>query len=39
MLLQSAAPIPVFAEMGSVNPIVISPNALKARSEAIAKGW
>jgi alpha-ketoglutaric semialdehyde dehydrogenase len=31
-------PIPVFAEMGSVNPIVISPNALQVRGEAIAEG-
>jgi len=31
-------PIPVFAEMGSVNPIVITPNALKTRGEAIAEG-
>jgi len=31
-------PIPVFAEMGSINPIVISPLALKVRGEAIAEG-
>ncbi|MBN1430321.1 MAG: aldehyde dehydrogenase (NADP(+)) [Anaerolineae bacterium] len=31
-------PIPVFAEMGSVNPVVITPNAVKARGEAIAEG-
>jgi NADP-dependent aldehyde dehydrogenase len=31
-------PIPVFAEMGSVNPIIILPNALKVRGEAIAEG-
>ncbi|HET6383858.1 MAG TPA: aldehyde dehydrogenase (NADP(+)) [Armatimonadota bacterium] len=31
-------PIPVFAEMGSVNPVFILPGALKARGEAIAKG-
>lgn len=31
-------PIPVFAEMGSVNPIVILPGALKARGEAVAEG-
>jgi acyl-CoA reductase-like NAD-dependent aldehyde dehydrogenase len=31
-------PIPVFAEMGSVNPIVVTEAALTARSEAIAEG-
>ncbi len=31
-------PIPVFAEMGSVNPLVILPGALAERSEAIAAG-
>ena len=31
-------PIPVYAEMGSINPIVILPNALKTRGEAIAAG-
>jgi alpha-ketoglutaric semialdehyde dehydrogenase len=31
-------PIPVFAEMGSVNPVVLLPGALKARGEAIAQG-
>ena len=31
-------PIPVFAEMGSVNPIVITEAALTERSEAIAEG-
>lgn len=30
-------PIPVFAEMGSINPIVITPNALQQRGEAIGK--
>lgn len=29
-------PIPVFAEMGSINPVVLLPEALKNRSEAIA---
>ncbi len=29
-------PIPVFAEMGSVNPVVILPNALRNRYESIA---
>jgi alpha-ketoglutaric semialdehyde dehydrogenase len=31
-------PIPVYAEMGSVNPIVVTSNALKARGETIAEG-
>src|SRR5690554_236685 len=29
-------PIPVFAEMGSINPVVILPKALERRSEALA---
>jgi NADP-dependent aldehyde dehydrogenase len=31
-------PIPVYAEMGSINPIVVTPLALDARAEAIAAG-
>jgi alpha-ketoglutaric semialdehyde dehydrogenase len=31
-------PIPVFAEMGSVNPILLLPGAMQERSEAIAFG-
>ena len=31
-------PIPVFAEMGSTNPVFILPEALKTRGEAIAAG-
>ncbi|MBN1821474.1 MAG: aldehyde dehydrogenase family protein, partial [Prolixibacteraceae bacterium] len=31
-------PIPVFAEMGSVNPMFILPGALKEKNEIIAKG-
>ena len=31
-------PIPVFAEMGSTNPVFILPNALKERTEGIAEG-
>src|SRR5262245_37515770 len=31
-------PIPFYAEMSSVNPVVILPEALKARSEQIASG-
>lgn len=32
-------PIPVFAEMGSVNPIFFLPGALKERAETIADGY
>ena len=32
-------PIPVFAEMGSVNPVVMLPEALKNRSESLAKTY
>ncbi len=35
---QRPAPIPVFAEMGSVNPMFILPGAMKERNEIIAKG-
>ena len=31
-------PIPVYAEMGSTNPVFILPGALKERNEALAKG-
>ncbi len=31
-------PIPVYAEMGSVNPVFILPGALRDRAEAIAEG-
>lgn len=31
-------PIPVYAEMGSINPVVILPGALTARAEALADG-
>lgn len=31
-------PIPVYSEMGSTNPVFILPEAMKARSEEIAKG-
>jgi acyl-CoA reductase-like NAD-dependent aldehyde dehydrogenase len=33
-----AVPIPVYAEMGSVNPIVVTAAALEARAGAIAEG-
>lgn len=32
-------PIPVFAEMGSINPVVILPEALNNRSESLAKTY
>ncbi len=32
-------PIPVFAEMGSVNPVVLLPEALKERADKIAEGF
>ena len=32
-------PIPFFGELGSVNPMFILPEALKARGAEIAKGW
>lgn len=32
-------PIPVFAEMGSINPVVILPQALSNRADAIAKTY
>lgn len=31
-------PIPVFAEMGSINPVFVLPDALRQRGEEIAKG-
>lgn len=33
-----ANPIPVYAEMGSVNPLIVMPGALKDRAEAVAQG-
>jgi len=36
---QRESPIPVFAEMGSVNPVVILPAALDERADQIAKIW
>jgi len=32
-------PIPVYAEMSSINPVFLMPAALEARAEAIAKGF
>jgi alpha-ketoglutaric semialdehyde dehydrogenase len=31
-------PIPVFAEMSSINPVIVLPEALQARTETIARG-
>lgn len=33
---ERAQPIPVFAEMGSINPVILLPEALNERAEAIA---
>lgn len=35
---QRPNPIPVYAEMGSINPVLILPNALSTRVEALAEG-
>jgi alpha-ketoglutaric semialdehyde dehydrogenase len=32
-------PIPVYAEMSSINPVILFPEALAARGEALAKGY
>ena len=32
-------PIPVFAEMGSINPVIMLPEALKNRNESLAKTY
>ncbi|PTM93409.1 aldehyde dehydrogenase (NADP(+)) [Mycoplana dimorpha] len=32
-------PIPFFGELGSVNPMFLLPEALKARAETIGQGW
>ncbi|MCS4293212.1 NADP-dependent aldehyde dehydrogenase [Comamonas sp. BIGb0152] len=34
-----AEPIPVYAEMSSINPVFLLPNALAARPEALAQGF
>ena len=36
--VQRSEPIPVYAEMGSTNPVFILPGALKEKKEEIAKG-
>src|SRR5690606_27771040 len=32
-------PIPFFGELGSVNPMFLLPQAMKARAESLARGW
>ena len=32
-------PIPVYAEMSSINPVIVLPHALEARAETIAEGF
>lgn len=32
-------PIPFFGELGSVNPMFLLPEAMKARAEALGEGW
>ncbi len=39
MASQRKEPIPVFAEMGSINPIIILPEALKNRADSLAKTY
>jgi NADP-dependent aldehyde dehydrogenase len=36
---QRDEPIPVYAEMGSINPVFVLPGALQERAEQIAEGW
>ncbi|MEM9831112.1 MAG: aldehyde dehydrogenase (NADP(+)) [Bacteroidota bacterium] len=36
---QRDQPIPVYAEMGSINPVFVLPQALKQRHDKIAEGW
>ncbi len=36
---QREEPIPVFAEMGSINPVIITPKAIENRSEALASQY
>lgn len=39
MAAQREEPIPVFAEMGSINPVVLFPNALEERGTSLAKTY
>jgi NADP-dependent aldehyde dehydrogenase len=36
---QRLEPIPVYAEMSSINPVILLPQALAARAEALAQGF
>ncbi|WBO23230.1 aldehyde dehydrogenase (NADP(+)) [Sphingomonas abietis] len=36
---ERAEPIPVYAEMSSINPVILFPAALEARGQAIAEGF
>lgn len=36
---QREEPIPVFAEMGSINPVIMLPKALQSRGESLAKTY
>ncbi len=36
---QRPTPIPFFGELGSVNPMFLLPEAMKARGQALAEGW
>ncbi|MGF7008779.1 aldehyde dehydrogenase (NADP(+)) [Aminobacter sp. BE322] len=36
---QRPEPIPFFGELGSVNPMMMLPEALEARAEALGQGW
>ena len=36
---QRPEPIPFFGELGSVNPMMMLPEAMKARGEALGQGW
>lgn len=38
LAMERSVPIPVFAEMGSLNPVVVTPAALAARAPEIARG-
>ncbi len=35
---ERSEPIPVYAEMGSVNPVILLPEALATRADAVASG-
>lgn len=39
LCMQRPEPIPFFGELGSVNPVFLLPQALKARGASIAEGW